>query len=108
MNNDDPMLRMAEKLGELSGVILTFQRTVSCQLDDIKSDMKDKIDINTSRSIAKEEVERHEEHLHKNVSVAPGVSLRIDKAILLKLIPYIVGVGGAGVGAWTLIEKLIH
>ena len=104
----DPALHMAEKLGELSGVISTFQITVTSQLDDIKSNMREKIDKNTSRSIAREVVKEHEENLHKKTSIAPGVSLRVDKAVILKLLPYIVGASGAGLGIWAMIKNLFN
>ena len=104
----DPTLHMAQELGRLSGVISTFQLTVTNQLDDIKDNMKDKVDKNTSRTIAREVVEEHEEKLHKKTSIAPGVSLRVDKAVILKLLPYIVGASGAGLGIWAMIKNLFN
>jgi len=70
MENKDPNLYVAEKLGELSGVI----SGLSGKIDGIKDDMKEKIGRDTCENIVNEAIEEHRKEDHKKSSVVPQKS----------------------------------
>ncbi len=67
MQTSDPILKMAEKVGELTGVI----SGLSNKIDGMKDDMKEKIDKSTCENIVHKAIDHHVETSHGKNSRPP-------------------------------------
>lgn len=105
----DPSLYLAGKVGELSGVIMTFQTAVTSKMDEMKTDMKEKISRDTCELIVDKALGDHKDKDHKKPSRPPesGTTIKISGSFLRRVIPWVSGIGGGGFGLWALLEKLI-
>jgi len=103
MYDNDPQLTLARAVGRLEGVI----GELSNEIKGLRDDMKSKVDEKQSEGIAAKQVAEHEKRLHKKNSIPPGATLRIDGALIKKLLPWVIGAGGGGWAGFELISKIL-
>lgn len=103
--SEDPNFYLAGKVGELTGVITTFQTLISEKLDAMNDNINGKIDENQCKNIVGDAIEHHREVDHKKASIPPAATIKISGTLLKKIGLLVGGVGGGGVGIWALIEK---
>lgn len=114
MENNDPTLIMAGKIGELTGVI----SGLSVKIDDLRDDMKEKISKDTCDLMINKALGVHISKDHKASKppqrAAPSekdaessARIVINGTLVKRFSMLLGGVGGGGLGIWAILEKFL-
>lgn len=108
MDKSDPTLYLAEKVGELSGVINTFQSAITGKLDDMQRTIDTRITRPECEVIVSHAIDEHNDKYHdKKTSIAPGVSVKINAAMLKKIGLIVGGTAIGSSGIWAIIKQVL-
>lgn len=104
MSDMDPILKLAQEVGNLSGVISEQSKT----LREIKLDMKERITENDCKVIVDDAIDKHREQDHsRKTSISPGVSVKINAAMLKKIGLIVGGTAIGSSGVWAIVRQVL-